>query len=289
MLDRGLMAALVASLALHGAAFGLWLLWPWGGPRSHDDAWRAGAGVIEVVLAALPAAPAGGGAEETSAPAPGQAREPAPESLSERVPEALPRAQGLTAPAPAQARDDARPIATPGIKPAYHAPPVAATDGAATGGTATGANEPPVTRAAAHGPPATVAGTAPPAATAAETSPKDAGAGAGEGGDAAAGSAAAAGGDALPPRYALGTAANPAPSYPLAARYEGAEGRVVLRVRVDASGTVRAIALAATSGHPILDRAAMEAVRRWRFEPARAAGLPVPGEVDVPIQFRLRS
>jgi protein TonB len=91
-----------------------------------------------------------------------------------------------------------------------------------------------------------------------------------------------------PPGYALGSDANPLPRYPLAARFDGAEGRVMLRVRVDARGQVETVDVTTSSGHAILDRAAIDTVRRWRFAPARRDGLPVPAEINVPIQFRLR-
>ena len=41
------------------------------------------------------------------------------------------------------------------------------------------------------------------------------------------------------------------------------------------------------SGSRDLDRAAMQAVRRWRFEPAMAGGQPTVGQVIVPIDFNL--
>jgi protein TonB len=42
-----------------------------------------------------------------------------------------------------------------------------------------------------------------------------------------------------------------------------------------------------SSGYEILDKAAMEAVERWKFKPAMADGFPVEGEVEVPIRFKL--
>ena len=41
------------------------------------------------------------------------------------------------------------------------------------------------------------------------------------------------------------------------------------------------------SAHPGLNREALRAVRRWRFEPAMRDGTPVAGETDVVIQFRI--
>jgi len=89
------------------------------------------------------------------------------------------------------------------------------------------------------------------------------------------------------PRFVLGSAGNPLPRYPLAARRRGLEGRVVVRVFVAADGRPASFSVHSGSTHPILDDAAIEALRRWRFEPARRAGVPVAAWVDVPITFRL--
>lgn len=95
------------------------------------------------------------------------------------------------------------------------------------------------------------------------------------------GRGAAAGAAALRPRPG-----NPAPVYPRAARERGWEGRVVLRVEVDADGSVARADIEETSGHPVLDRAALGAVLRWRF--TAGTGSPSPGVVvRVPIAFRL--
>lgn len=95
------------------------------------------------------------------------------------------------------------------------------------------------------------------------------------------GRGAAAGAAALRPRPG-----NPAPVYPRAARERGWEGRVVLRVAVDADGSVARADIEETSGHPVLDRAALGAVLRWRF--TAGPGLPPAGVVvRVPIAFRL--
>ena len=60
---------------------------------------------------------------------------------------------------------------------------------------------------------------------------------------------------------------------------------MLVEARVDASGAVSAVSVANGSGSRLLDRAAMDAVRRWRFEPARSNGEPVAATVRVPIQF----
>lgn len=80
---------------------------------------------------------------------------------------------------------------------------------------------------------------------------------------------------------------NPAPRYPSLARRRGWEGRVVLTVQVDAAGRALSLAVATSSGHGVLDDAALAAVADWRFEPASEDGRPVPGEARVSVRFSL--
>lgn len=77
------------------------------------------------------------------------------------------------------------------------------------------------------------------------------------------------------------------PPYPGTALRRGAEGEVLVRVRVGPDGRPAGIELARSSGDRDLDRAAVQAVRGWRFQPALANGQPVAAWVVVPVQFRL--
>jgi periplasmic protein TonB len=79
----------------------------------------------------------------------------------------------------------------------------------------------------------------------------------------------------------------PAPKYPPAARREHQEGVVLLAVDVGANGRPTGVVVKKSSGVAILDEAAVTAVRRWSFEPARSAGLPVASTVEVPVRFSL--
>ena len=85
------------------------------------------------------------------------------------------------------------------------------------------------------------------------------------------------------PRYRT----NPKPDYPLPCKRRREEGIVLLSVVVQPDGLPSAISLNRSSGHPLLDRAALDAVRRWTFEPGRAAGVPVLSVVVVPVRFTL--
>ena len=75
--------------------------------------------------------------------------------------------------------------------------------------------------------------------------------------------------------------------YPPVARRRGEAGTVRLRVAVSAEGLPDAVSLQLGSGSHWLDRAAQEAVRRWRFVPARRDGTAVASTIIVPIVFRL--
>lgn len=82
---------------------------------------------------------------------------------------------------------------------------------------------------------------------------------------------------------------NPAPVYPPLARRMGEEGKVLVRAYVLPSGRPERVELRQSSGSPRLDEAALAAVRKWRFVPARRAGEAVAAWVVIPITFRLES
>jgi len=83
-------------------------------------------------------------------------------------------------------------------------------------------------------------------------------------------------------------AGNPKPLYPVRAVRKGLQGRVVLNVEVLPSGDAGILKTAISSGHWVLDQAAIKAVRQWQFTPAKLAGISVLSYVQVPIQFKLR-
>lgn len=90
-----------------------------------------------------------------------------------------------------------------------------------------------------------------------------------------------------PPRFDAAYLGNPQADYPAAALRRRLEGTVLLEVRVDAQGHPAQIAIANSSGADLLDEAAVAAVRRWRFVPARLGPDAVAGSVRVPVRFRL--
>lgn len=93
----------------------------------------------------------------------------------------------------------------------------------------------------------------------------------------------------VPPRFDAAYLDNPPPAYPAMARRLREEGRVLLRVLVTADGRAGSIEVATTSGSERLDQAALDAVRRWRFVPAKRGDAAVAAHVIVPISFALES
>lgn len=90
-----------------------------------------------------------------------------------------------------------------------------------------------------------------------------------------------------PPVFNAAYLRNPPPRYPVSARRNGEQGTVTLRVLVDREGLPASVAIEKTSGYAPLDNAAREAVRNWRFAPARRGSQAVEAWVLVPVVFRL--
>lgn len=90
-----------------------------------------------------------------------------------------------------------------------------------------------------------------------------------------------------PARYDAAYLANPPPPYPTSARRRGSEGTVAVDARVGVEGEAKEVRLAASAGDDALDGAALEAVRHWRFIPARRGEQSIEAWVRVPLVFRL--
>jgi periplasmic protein TonB len=89
------------------------------------------------------------------------------------------------------------------------------------------------------------------------------------------------------PTPPVGIADNPKPEYPLAARRRGIEGRVVVQAVVPPSGENPWVGVLRSSGHDVLDRAALAAIKNWRFRPATRDGQAIEAGVDIAVVFRL--
>ena len=78
------------------------------------------------------------------------------------------------------------------------------------------------------------------------------------------------------------------PRYPERARTLGQQGTVVLHAEVLPNGYSQHLKVAVSSGHQLLDGAAIAAVKKWQFAPAYAQGNPVAHWVSVPVRFTLQ-
>lgn len=82
---------------------------------------------------------------------------------------------------------------------------------------------------------------------------------------------------------------NPKPKYPGIATSRGWEGTVHLLVKVSAEGDSEEVTVQRSSGYDVLDEAAIEAVEKWKFIPAKRGETPVSSSVVVPINFVLNN
>lgn len=90
------------------------------------------------------------------------------------------------------------------------------------------------------------------------------------------------------PDYQAAYLNNPKPSYPSLANRMGWQGTVVVNVEVLATGLAGQLSVQRSSGHDVLDDAALQAIRHWRFVPARHNGQLVTQHFLIPIPFVLK-
>lgn len=81
---------------------------------------------------------------------------------------------------------------------------------------------------------------------------------------------------------------NPKLGYPRIAKKRGYQGQVLLFVVVSKKGITKEVSISKSSGHKILDTAALKAVKKWQFYPGTKDGNPVEMSVTVPIRFDLK-
>lgn len=113
-------------------------------------------------------------------------------------------------------------------------------------------------------------------------------AGAGDGGVGGSGTRGSTGAGRGTGEYAgAGYRSGTLPAYPSAARRAGREGAVLLRVLVGTDGSPASVSVRETSGYDDFDSVAAQAVKKWRFSPARRAGQAVASFHDVRVRFRL--
>jgi periplasmic protein TonB len=78
------------------------------------------------------------------------------------------------------------------------------------------------------------------------------------------------------------------PTYPSALLSKGIGGRVLITCMVDADGRVTGTSIKQSSGHPDLDKAAINAVNKWKFKPATRGGRKVKATCVVPFNFEVK-
>lgn len=78
------------------------------------------------------------------------------------------------------------------------------------------------------------------------------------------------------------------PRYPSRAEARGIEGWVRLEITVSPTGTVSKARVVDASPKSVFDRAALEAIRQWRFKPAFREGRAVEQQADQTVRFRLK-
>jgi protein TonB len=76
------------------------------------------------------------------------------------------------------------------------------------------------------------------------------------------------------------------PVYPAIAKATRTQGTVVLQATISRNGTIENLRVA--SGPAMLQQAAMDAVRSWRYRPYLLSGEPVEVETTVDVVFKLQ-
>ncbi len=201
-------------------------------------------------------------AQEVSKPAPAPPKRAKPTPVVREQTKTGPALQEPQRPAPAP--QAARPQA-PSVQPATSARDISLPDDASNGGT---------------GPALPAANPSAPGGTGSPFGPRLASRG-------PAPSENTAGGETSLPGFGAAYLNNPKPAYPAFAKKMGMEGKVMLKVFVSREGRVLQIEVGQSSGYDVLDKAALDAVKIWRFVPARRGDAAIDEWVQVPIAFRL--
>jgi protein TonB len=77
------------------------------------------------------------------------------------------------------------------------------------------------------------------------------------------------------------------PVYPRLSRRRGEEGLVTITCTITENGEPKNIAIKQSSGFPLLDKAALQAIQRSRFTPAQRQGVPIRSTIEQVIEFKL--
>jgi len=80
----------------------------------------------------------------------------------------------------------------------------------------------------------------------------------------------------------------PTPRYPRLARVRGLEGEVIIKVAVNPAGVPVRTSLVRSSGHPVLDKAALEGLKKWRFGPTSKITKTIAFTTQKTVKFQLQ-
>lgn len=78
------------------------------------------------------------------------------------------------------------------------------------------------------------------------------------------------------------------PQFPRSLLKKGVGGKVILTCVIDANGQMTSAKVKSSSGHSLLDQAALDAVRRWKFKPAMRQGKPFKATCNIPFNFQVK-
>lgn len=94
-------------------------------------------------------------------------------------------------------------------------------------------------------------------------------------------------GDDVIPASPDNASRNRQPVYPTEAARRRERGAVILLIHISSKGLASGVDIAQSSGFPLLDRAARDAVLKWRFVPAVKDGQPIPFDMPFRVVFEL--
>jgi len=78
------------------------------------------------------------------------------------------------------------------------------------------------------------------------------------------------------------------PDYPIQARRQHEQGAVTLALYINMLGSLDKVEIVKSSGYPVLDEAAVDAMKQSRFKPAYQDRTPVSSRAEVIVTFRLQ-
>jgi len=93
--------------------------------------------------------------------------------------------------------------------------------------------------------------------------------------------------EVTPPRVDAFQHNNPSPRYPKLSKRLGEEGTVLLQLLINENGTVSEVEIKTSSGYPRLDKAAMKAVKQWRYTPASQGNDTIAYRYEQPVHFAM--